>query len=97
MCSSSPTSDPDVFDGRLAAHEKCENGPSYDATQSAHAYREGDKLVIESTLEQVLPLHSDYWPDNFALTVVNGALMIGELRSASVASATFRRHENLVS
>jgi hypothetical protein len=91
-----PTADPDVFMGRLIAYESCGGRQIYQAEQSSVARRDGERLTITSTLTRVLPSPEFYAPDNFELTIVNGALMVGELRSADIAPATFRRREALV-
>jgi hypothetical protein len=90
------TSDPDVYEGRLMAYESCVGGRRYEAEQTTLAYRRGDQLVIESRLKLVRPSPVSYMPDNFALTIMSGALMVGELRSADIAPATFRRTEALI-
>jgi hypothetical protein len=91
-----PSGTPDVFLGDLVAYESCNGSQIYEARQSVIARRKGDHLEIVSTLVRVLPSPSAYAPDNFDLTIVNGALMEGELRSADIAPATFRRREALI-
>jgi hypothetical protein len=92
-----PTEDPNVFDGRLVAYESCYGSQLYEAEQSAVVVRDGDLLTITSTIDRVLPSPEFYAPDNFALNIVNSALMVGELRSADIAPVTFRRRDALVS
>ncbi len=92
------TDDPDILEGRLVAHESCEDR-SYEAEQVAIARRDGERLVVESAVMKVTPRPLppvSYWPDNFVLTIVDGALMVGELRSAHAAPATFRRRAALI-
>jgi hypothetical protein len=91
------TSEPDVYGGELIAYETCDGDQIYEARQSATVVRDGARLTITSTLLKVLPRPDFYAPDNFELNIVNGALMVGELRSADIAPATFRRRESLVS
>jgi hypothetical protein len=86
----------DVYLGDLVAFESCRGQQIYEARQSVVARRDGERLEIVSTLVRVLPSPEHYAPDNFELTIVNGALMVGELRSADIASATFRRRETLI-
>ncbi len=88
-----PTTDPDVFDGRLMAYESCEGGARYEAKQISTARRDGAQLVIESALVRVLPSPEFYQPDDFELTIVDGALMVGELRSADIAGVRFFRRD----
>jgi hypothetical protein len=92
-----PSGTADVYLGDLVAYESCNGRQIYEARQSVIARRDGDRLEIASTLVRVLPSPENYAPDNFALTIVNGALMEGQLRSADIAPATFRRREALVS
>lgn len=91
------TDDPDVYEGELTTHEACDGVPPYDTEQSSVAVRKGDQLRIESQLVRVLPSPDFYRADNFALTIIDSALMVGELRSADVASVTFRRQDDLIS
>lgn len=91
------TGDPDVFEGDLLAYESCRGARIFEAHQDVVAVRSGDALVITSTLRRVLPSPDNYRPDDFELTIVSGALMTGELRSADIAPATFRRQAALVS
>lgn len=91
------TEDPGVYEGELVAREDCKGTGPFHAEQLSVARRDGDRLVIESELVRVLPSPDYYLPDNFVLTIVDGALMVGELRSADVAPVTFRRGADLVS
>jgi hypothetical protein len=91
------TPDPNLFNGKLVAYESCFGTQIYEAHQNAVVVRDGDRLSITSSLHLVLPSPDSYAPDNFELRIVNGALMVGELRSADVARATFRRRDALVS
>jgi hypothetical protein len=91
------TADPNIYSGRLVAFESCDGQQLYEARQIVAAVRDGAVLTLESSLDEVLPSADFYAPDNFVLTIVNGALMVGELRSADVAPATFRRRDDLVS
>jgi len=91
------TDDPNVYEGRLIAYEACNGEQLYQAEQDVVANRKSDQLQIVATLTRVLPSPENYAPDNFQLTIVNGALMTGELRSADIAPATFRRREDLIS
>lgn len=91
------TSEPNVFSGELMAYEACDGVQIYEARQGATVVRDGERLTITSTLLKVLPRPDFYAPDNFELTIVNGALMVGELRSADIAPATFRRQDVLIS
>jgi hypothetical protein len=91
------TSVPNVYGGELIAYEACDGAQIYEARQSATVTRDGDRLTITSTLLKVLPRPDAYAPDNFELEIVSSALMVGELRSADIAPATFRRREVLVS
>ncbi len=91
------TPDETIFDGKLVAYESCFGVQIYEAHQNAVVVRNGDQLSITSALHLVLPSPDSYAPDNFELSIVNGALMVGELRSADIAPATFRRKDALVS
>lgn len=87
--------------GQLIAREKCdglvdENGAplgpiEYYAEQTVHAERDGDRLIITATIDLVLPSAANYWPDDFALTIVHGSLMSGELVSFNTAPVIFFR------
>lgn len=92
-----PTENPSVFQGDLVANEACNGQPVYEARQTVVARRDGERLAVISTIVEVLPSGISYVPDNFELFIVNGALMVGELRSADIAPVTFRRKESLVS
>jgi hypothetical protein len=45
----------------------------------------------------VEPPTGNYLPDNFVLTIIDGSLMVGELRSAIDAPAEFRRQNGPIS
>lgn len=92
-----PTDDPNIFNGKLVAYESCRGVQLYEAYQNAVVVRDGASLSITSSLQLVLPSPDNYRPDDFELTIVNGSLMVGELRSADIAPATFRRKDALVS
>lgn len=90
-----------VYVGELIAREKCEalrdetgaiiDNFEYYAEQSVIAERDGDRLVITSTLVHVVPSPDNYWPDNFTLTIVDRSLMNGDLISFNTAPAVFYR------
>ncbi|MGD2134024.1 MAG: hypothetical protein PVI23_14615 [Maricaulaceae bacterium] len=87
--------------GELIAREKCDGitletgeifGPvEYYAEQTVVATRDGEALTIVSTLVRIDPPSTSYWPDDFVLEIIDGALMMGELRSADIAPVAFFR------
>jgi hypothetical protein len=89
----SQTPDPAVYECTMTARDYCPEVFDIRAEQTCVASRDGEKLVIESTIETVEPPEAlgTYWPDNFLLTIIDGANMVGTLDSAIVTSARFFR------
>ncbi|MCG8443223.1 MAG: hypothetical protein MI723_15585 [Caulobacterales bacterium] len=83
--------EPGRYQCQLVANDVCPTLWSHRATQSCVALRDGDKLVIESRITQVEPDTNNYAPDDFELTIIDGALMTGTLHSAMTSDAVFRR------
>jgi hypothetical protein len=69
----------------------------WSAQQTCTAKREGDRLVVSSRIVRTTPENLSYQPDNWALVIRSGELMVGELRSADIAEVQFRRGPALVS
>ncbi|MGD2134022.1 MAG: hypothetical protein PVI23_14605 [Maricaulaceae bacterium] len=91
-----PTGAPNEYVGRLEAHQRCVLDDWREdtlAVQSVRAVRDGDHLSIVSTIESVTPGTGPYAPDNFELTIVDGALMSGELHGFNIIPARFERGE----
>lgn len=78
---------------RIVANDICPDVWSYRAEETCTATRKGDQLTIESRLDSVEPETDRYLPDNFVRKIVNGSLMVGELRSAMTTSARFVRQD----
>ena len=77
-------------------HEVCP-GIAGGAEQSCTAERKDGKLTIKSKVLKVQPDFSHYYPDDFALDIVNGAYMKGQLHSAGEAPVEFFRGDTPVS
>jgi hypothetical protein len=82
---------PDTFLCEMTAQDVCPNVWSYRAKENCTATRNGDKLTIESRLVTVDPSTDRYLPDDFDLLIIDGSNMVGELRSAMIATARFFR------
>lgn len=91
-----PTDTPGLYRGRLVAHETCGDLPPFEAVQTCVLLRDGADVKITSKIVSVTPSDIRYWPDHFVLTIINGALMAGELRSADIAPARFHRRDALI-
>jgi hypothetical protein len=52
---------------------------------------------MKSAIIKVEPATVSYAPDDWILTIRNGNLMIGELRSADIAPVEFKRHDAVIS
>ena len=87
---------PGVYRAQLVAYESCTGQEPYHAEQVSAIRREGDQVKIESRLVRVEPSPEFYLPDDFVLTIIDSALMVGELRSADIAPVTFRRRTALI-
>ena len=79
-----------AFACAFVAVEDCIWG-KWSAEQRCSATRNGDKLEITSTIMRLTPTNISYAPDNWSLTIRSSALMVGELRSADVATVQFTR------
>ena len=88
---------PETYDCVMIANDVCPDIWEYRAEQTCSATRKGDQLVIASRIERVEPPTGNYLPDNFVLTIIDGSLMVGELRSAIDAPAEFRRQNGPIS
>lgn len=75
----------------LLAEERCISGRILRARQSCEAVIDGSTLSLSSTVTEVEPPGATYFPDNFELTIVDGALMRGELQSSARSPAIFHR------
>lgn len=82
---------PDHYLCEMVANDVCPGNWSFRAEQTCTATRSGDQLSIQSRLTKLEPPSGNYLPDNFELQIVDGSLMLGELRSAMIASARFTR------
>lgn len=82
---------PDHYLCEMVAHDVCPGSWAFRAEQSCTAMRSGDQLTIKSRITNLEPPAGNYLPDDFQLRIVDGSLMLGELRSAMVASARFTR------
>jgi hypothetical protein len=82
---------PDHYLCEMVANDVCPGAWSFRAEQTCFATRDGDQLSIQSRITKLDPPSGNYLPDNFELEIVDGSLMVGELRSAMIASARFYR------
>ncbi len=82
---------PDHFLCEMVANDVCPGNWAFRAEQTCTATRSGDQLSIQSRIVTLDPPSGNYLPDNFELRIVDGSLMLGELRSAMTASARFYR------
>jgi hypothetical protein len=81
---------------RFVARERCPHG-QWTAIQTCTATRQGAQLTMKSAIIKVEPATVSYAPDDWILTIRNGNLMIGELRSADIAPVEFKRHDAVIS
>ncbi|MGD2134023.1 MAG: hypothetical protein PVI23_14610 [Maricaulaceae bacterium] len=90
-----PGENPGEYVGDLTAHQRCGlpdiGYEDWRAVQTVQAVRDGDRLTITSTIISVTPQTELYFPDDFDLEIVDGALMPGQLRSITVVPAVFYR------
>jgi hypothetical protein len=82
---------PDHYLCEMVANDVCPGNWAFRAEQTCTATRSGDQLSIQSRITKLEPSSGNYLPDNFELQIVDGSLMVGELRSAMIASARFYR------
>ena len=94
----------EAFEGgltcELTAHQACpipgsDDEESWTVRQSCTVEREGDELVIRSTIKELLGgnVSDTYRPDNFYLEIKNKDLMDGFLVSYAAHPATWTRSE----
>jgi hypothetical protein len=79
----------------FTTQEKC-NDITVHAKESCEAVRDGGKLTIKSTVNAVDP-KVGYEPDDFELTIENGARMTGMMRSFNSAPVEFFRGDAPIS
>ncbi len=89
--------EPGFYECSIVARDYCPGVWDYTAEQSCVAARKGDQLSILSTLESVEPPTDTYWADNFMLTIVDDANMVGELRSVYDSNARLYRRDGPIS
>jgi hypothetical protein len=88
---------PERYDCVMVANDVCPDVWAFRAEQVCSATRKGDQLTIVSRIERIDPPTDRYLPDNFTLTIIDGALMLGDLRSAIDAPARFVRQNGPIS
>jgi hypothetical protein len=81
----------------VVARDVCPGVWDHRAEQTCVARRKGDQLVIDSVLDSVEPPTDTYLPDDFSLTIIDDANMVGELRSAYDTRARLYRRDGPIS
>ena len=87
----SSTPDENRFTCTVVANDVCPGVWSYRAEETCVAERDGDQLTIASRVLQVKPSTGNYLPDDFAVTIISGSRMTGDLVSALVTDVEFFR------
>jgi hypothetical protein len=89
---------PGEYQCSIVARDICPTAWDHTAKETCIAKRSGDTLTITSILDTVDPPTDSYYPDNFSLTIVDGAHMSGALLTVPYnTNARFHREVGPVS